>query len=263
MALLLEDHAFPGLTQATLLWTQGFRAPPLQGLCKLHLWFVLVLAKKDTSSFHGAFATALQGSPHLKLGLRVQAPPHPNPSDCADQASVNNQPASYPAPSSLDGVSPPAVIQANPLDFAVPAALPPPSTASSSSSYIGSASLLPPLDGPSNVAPLGGPAIPSVLPDPYQLGPLPTTEQPQHPKPSGRLGVKRRQKYTRTRTGCLTCRARRIKCDGARPSCRKCNVAKREVSVVPASPSPCSLPLSSNGIIRPVFGVATPHLTRP
>lgn len=87
------------------------------------------------------------------------------------------------------------------------------------------------------MAPLPGPSVPpmhsahSMLPDPYQLGGYPT-EQPQQPKPSGRLGVKRRQKYTRTRTGCLTCRARRIKCDGARPSCRKCNVAKREVSRV-------------------------------
>jgi hypothetical protein len=47
---------------------------------------------------------------------------------------------------------------------------------------------------------------------------------------SGRLGVKRRQKYTRTRTGCLGCRARRIKCDEGRPVCRRCTVAKREVS---------------------------------
>ncbi|WWC69536.1 uncharacterized protein I206_103478 [Kwoniella pini CBS 10737] len=48
------------------------------------------------------------------------------------------------------------------------------------------------------------------------------------PKPSGRSGQKRRQKYTRTRTGCLCCRARRIKCDEGRPSCKRCIIAKKE-----------------------------------
>ncbi|WWD15837.1 hypothetical protein CI109_100261 [Kwoniella shandongensis] len=44
---------------------------------------------------------------------------------------------------------------------------------------------------------------------------------------SGRSGQKRRQKYTRTRTGCLCCRARRIKCDEARPVCKRCVIAKK------------------------------------
>nr|XP_019042792.1 hypothetical protein I302_08499 [Kwoniella bestiolae CBS 10118]OCF21722.1 hypothetical protein I302_08499 [Kwoniella bestiolae CBS 10118] len=47
-------------------------------------------------------------------------------------------------------------------------------------------------------------------------------------KPSGRSGQKRRQKYTRTRTGCLCCRARRIKCDEGRPTCKRCIIAKKE-----------------------------------
>lgn len=47
---------------------------------------------------------------------------------------------------------------------------------------------------------------------------------------SGRAGIKRRQKYSRTRTGCLCCRARRIKCDEERPTCRRCIIAKKEVS---------------------------------
>ncbi|WVR05106.1 hypothetical protein IAU60_002118 [Kwoniella sp. DSM 27419] len=47
-------------------------------------------------------------------------------------------------------------------------------------------------------------------------------------KASGRSGQKRRQKYTRTRTGCLCCRARRIKCDEARPVCKRCVIAKKE-----------------------------------
>lgn len=47
---------------------------------------------------------------------------------------------------------------------------------------------------------------------------------------SSRAGVKRKQKYKRTRTGCLCCRKRRIKCDESRPTCKKCVIAKREVS---------------------------------
>ncbi|WVQ71577.1 hypothetical protein IAR50_001117 [Cryptococcus sp. DSM 104548] len=47
-------------------------------------------------------------------------------------------------------------------------------------------------------------------------------------KPSGRSGQKRRQKYTRTRTGCLCCRSRRIKCDETRPICKRCVIAKKE-----------------------------------
>ena len=49
------------------------------------------------------------------------------------------------------------------------------------------------------------------------------------PPRSGRAGVKRRQKYSRTRTGCLCCRARRIKCDEERPVCRRCVIAKKQV----------------------------------
>ncbi|WWC90117.1 uncharacterized protein L201_005050 [Kwoniella dendrophila CBS 6074] len=48
------------------------------------------------------------------------------------------------------------------------------------------------------------------------------------PKSSGRSGQKRRQKYSRTRTGCLCCRARRIKCDEGRPTCKRCIIAKKE-----------------------------------
>ncbi|CAK9785448.1 unnamed protein product [Cutaneotrichosporon oleaginosum] len=59
-----------------------------------------------------------------------------------------------------------------------------------------------------------------------------TEPRPEPPRKSGRLGVKRRQKYTRSRTGCLGCRARRIKCDEARPICRRCVVAKRESDCV-------------------------------
>lgn len=52
---------------------------------------------------------------------------------------------------------------------------------------------------------------------------------PGTPPRSGRAGVKRRQKYSRTRTGCLCCRSRRIKCDEERPVCRRCTIAKKQV----------------------------------
>ena len=39
---------------------------------------------------------------------------------------------------------------------------------------------------------------------------------------SGRKGIKRKMKYQRVRTGCLSCRVRRVKCGEERPTCRKC-----------------------------------------
>jgi hypothetical protein len=51
------------------------------------------------------------------------------------------------------------------------------------------------------------------------------------PTKSGRAGNRRRQKYSRTRTGCLSCRTRRIKCDEARPVCKRCIIAKKTVSL--------------------------------
>ena len=52
------------------------------------------------------------------------------------------------------------------------------------------------------------------------------------PTKSGRAGNRRRQKYSRTRTGCLSCRTRRIKCDEARPVCKRCIIAKKTVCPV-------------------------------
>ncbi|EJD02766.1 uncharacterized protein FOMMEDRAFT_156100 [Fomitiporia mediterranea MF3/22] len=44
------------------------------------------------------------------------------------------------------------------------------------------------------------------------------TEQPQRKRP----------KYTRSKTGCLTCRAKKIKCDEGKPNCHRCEHAHRE-----------------------------------
>lgn len=48
-------------------------------------------------------------------------------------------------------------------------------------------------------------------------------EMPPPPKRRSKHGVTRR----RTKTGCLTCRMRRVKCDEARPTCRNCEKSRR------------------------------------
>lgn len=70
-------------------------------------------------------------------------------------------------------------------------------------------------------------SVPPAPPPLAAAGASDTTEG-TNPKPTGRSGQKRRKKYTRTRTGCLCCRSRRIKCDEARPVCKRCTIAKRE-----------------------------------
>ncbi|KDQ21415.1 hypothetical protein BOTBODRAFT_202080 [Botryobasidium botryosum FD-172 SS1] len=39
---------------------------------------------------------------------------------------------------------------------------------------------------------------------------------------------RKRPKYTRSKTGCLTCRRKKIKCDEAKPTCTRCAHAQRE-----------------------------------
>jgi hypothetical protein len=38
------------------------------------------------------------------------------------------------------------------------------------------------------------------------------------------------RKYTRSRRGCRTCRARKVKCDEIQPECLRCAAMGREVS---------------------------------
>ncbi|EJC97541.1 uncharacterized protein FOMMEDRAFT_162921 [Fomitiporia mediterranea MF3/22] len=39
---------------------------------------------------------------------------------------------------------------------------------------------------------------------------------------------RKRPKYSRSKTGCLTCRKKRIKCDEVKPICRRCDYGQRE-----------------------------------
>ncbi|TFK54196.1 hypothetical protein OE88DRAFT_1161774 [Heliocybe sulcata] len=67
---------------------------------------------------------------------------------------------------------------------------------------------------------------PSYFPPPPQPGhmhlvaplPRPTNVPPQRKRP----------KYTRSKTGCLTCRAKKIKCDETKPNCLRCSHGQRE-----------------------------------
>ncbi|KAL8926469.1 MAG: hypothetical protein Q9172_001772 [Xanthocarpia lactea] len=60
------------------------------------------------------------------------------------------------------------------------------------------------------------------------------TQQPMRyplPPPDGRMmsgGRHKKEIKRRTKTGCLTCRKRRIKCDEAHPACRNCQKSKRD-----------------------------------
>ncbi|PIA94923.1 hypothetical protein CB0940_08096 [Cercospora beticola] len=66
--------------------------------------------------------------------------------------------------------------------------------------------------------------------------------------------VRKRAKKPKTRTGCRTCRARHIKCDEARPACRRCVASNRECAgydvVRPSATAgnQCSLLLPKGGM---------------
>ncbi|KZT26714.1 hypothetical protein NEOLEDRAFT_1062539 [Neolentinus lepideus HHB14362 ss-1] len=48
------------------------------------------------------------------------------------------------------------------------------------------------------------------------------------PRPTNVPPQRKRPKYTRSKTGCLTCRAKKIKCDETKPSCLRCTHGQRE-----------------------------------
>ncbi|KAJ7072090.1 hypothetical protein C8F01DRAFT_228606 [Mycena amicta] len=48
------------------------------------------------------------------------------------------------------------------------------------------------------------------------------------PPPRQEPTTRKRPKYTRSKTGCLTCRVKKIKCDEAKPSCMRCAHGQRD-----------------------------------
>ncbi|KAL8634894.1 MAG: hypothetical protein Q9228_007558 [Teloschistes exilis] len=72
------------------------------------------------------------------------------------------------------------------------------------------------------------------LPPPQHMNVTSDPNQPLRyplPPPDGRMmsgGRHKKEIKRRTKTGCLTCRKRRIKCDEVHPACRNCQKSKRE-----------------------------------
>uniref|UniRef100_A0A0W0F0H2 Zn(2)-C6 fungal-type domain-containing protein n=1 Tax=Moniliophthora roreri TaxID=221103 RepID=A0A0W0F0H2_MONRR len=72
------------------------------------------------------------------------------------------------------------------------------------------------------------------LPSPQQQYYSPshlTHGQPHNPTPTMRqetTAQRKRPKYTRSKTGCLTCRVKKIKCDETKPNCMRCTHGQRD-----------------------------------
>lgn len=48
------------------------------------------------------------------------------------------------------------------------------------------------------------------------------------PDPHPELAQRKRPKYTRSKTGCMTCRVKKIKCDETKPTCMRCTHGQRD-----------------------------------
>ncbi|GLB37626.1 putative GAL4-like Zn(II)2Cys6 (or C6 zinc) binuclear cluster DNA-binding domain [Lyophyllum shimeji] len=55
-------------------------------------------------------------------------------------------------------------------------------------------------------------------------GPTHLVSPPPRPEPTQR----KRPKYTRSKTGCMTCRVKKIKCDETKPNCMRCTHGQRD-----------------------------------
>ncbi|PPQ62944.1 hypothetical protein CVT24_006184 [Panaeolus cyanescens] len=61
----------------------------------------------------------------------------------------------------------------------------------------------------------------------------PPTNAPIHivpPPQRSEVAARKRPKYTRSKTGCMTCRVKKIKCDETKPNCMRCTHGSRECS---------------------------------
>ncbi|TFK23651.1 hypothetical protein FA15DRAFT_549433, partial [Coprinopsis marcescibilis] len=41
-------------------------------------------------------------------------------------------------------------------------------------------------------------------------------------------GSRKRPKYTRSKTGCITCRIKKVKCDEIKPDCNRCRLGNKD-----------------------------------
>ncbi|KAH8691255.1 putative C6 finger domain protein [Talaromyces proteolyticus] len=66
-----------------------------------------------------------------------------------------------------------------------------------------------------------------------QTSPAPVAGSDSTPHQQSRLAAVEQRKHKRTRSGCLTCRSRRIKCDEGRPICERCRKGNRDCEYPP------------------------------
>ncbi|KAJ7683231.1 hypothetical protein B0H17DRAFT_942044, partial [Mycena rosella] len=88
------------------------------------------------------------------------------------------------------------------------------------------------------------------------------------PQPRQEPATRKRPKYTRSKTGCLTCRVKKIKCDEAKPSCMRCTHGQRDCTWpdgVPARKRASSVKDSPDGSGRPstASSTASPGTSSP
>ncbi|OCH83601.1 hypothetical protein OBBRIDRAFT_765071 [Obba rivulosa] len=67
---------------------------------------------------------------------------------------------------------------------------------------------------------------------------------------------RKRRKYTRSQTGCLTCRAKKIKCDETKPNCVRCTHGQREC-IWPEGVSPRKKPVTKRETVLETSGFNT------
>ncbi|KAL6717919.1 hypothetical protein ACLMJK_004004 [Lecanora helva] len=110
-----------------------------------------------------------------------------------------------------------------------------------------------------------------------QAQPYPQTSDPNAPQrwplpPDGRVmsgGRHKKEIKRRTKTGCLTCRKRRIKCDEAHPSCRNCQKSKREClgydPIFKSQPGPTAIQPAAGGapLLQPGSANTSPYPLPP
>ncbi|OAA66154.1 C6 zinc finger domain protein [Cordyceps fumosorosea ARSEF 2679] len=80
------------------------------------------------------------------------------------------------------------------------------------------------------------------------------------PPPASKPVQKPRQRRwtPKVKTGCITCRIRRVKCDEGRPACKKCISTGRKCDGFEISPEPEPAPCASSPIATPCLHALTP-----
>ncbi|KAJ7079110.1 hypothetical protein B0H15DRAFT_914264 [Mycena belliarum] len=86
------------------------------------------------------------------------------------------------------------------------------------------------------------------------------------PQPRQESTTRKRPKYTRSKTGCLTCRVKKIKCDEAKPNCMRCTHGQRDCTWpdgVPARKRATSIKDSPDGRPSTESSTASPGTSSP